>query len=75
MDPFEAIDGTAGPTGSPIIAGCVAWIDCSIEAIHEAGAHYIVVGAVEAMGEGTSGNEPLLFLGGASGSFGTLPEN
>ena len=75
VDPFEAIDWTAGPTGSPIIAGCVAWIDCSIEAIHEAGDHYIVVGAVEAMGEGTSGNEPLLFLGGAYGSFGTLPEN
>ena len=46
VDPFEAIDWAAGPTGSPIIAGCVAWIDCSIEAIHEAGDHYIVVGAV-----------------------------
>ena len=39
VDPFEAIDWAAGPTGSPIIAGCVAWIDCSIEAIHEAGDH------------------------------------
>ena len=36
---------------------------------------YIVVGAVEAMGEGTPGSKPLLFLGGAYGSFGTLPEN
>ena len=30
VDPFEAIDWAAGPTGSPIIAGCVAWIDCSM---------------------------------------------
>ena len=75
VDPFEAIDWTPGPTGSPIIPGCVAWIDCSIEAIHEAGDHHIVVGAVIGMGEGNSEDKPLLFLGGSYGSFGTLPEN
>ena len=36
---------------------------------------YIVVGAVKGMGEGTQEDKPLLFLGGAYGSFGTLPEN
>ncbi len=74
VDPFEAIDWTSGPTGSPIVGGCVAWIDCSIQAIHEAGDHYIVVGSVEGMGEGSAESQPLLFLGGAYGSFGTLPE-
>ena len=72
--PFEAIDWTSGPTGSPRVGGCVAWIDCSIQAIHEAGDHYIVVGSVEGMGEGSAESQPLLFLGGAYGSFGTLPE-
>ncbi len=73
-DPFDAIDWTSGPTGSPIISGCVAWIDCSIEAVHEAGDHYIVIGAVEGMGLGESEAQPLLFLGGAYGSYNSFTE-
>ena len=74
VDPFDAIDWVSGPTGSPIITGCVAWIDCSIQDTHEAGDHYIVVGTVEGMGMGKSEAQPLLFLGGAYGSFNSFPE-
>jgi 3-hydroxy-9,10-secoandrosta-1,3,5(10)-triene-9,17-dione monooxygenase reductase component len=66
-DPFAAANWEAGPTGSPIIAGCVAWIDCEIDAVHRGGDHLIVIGAVKAMGEGDSDAGPLLFLGGKYG--------
>ena len=74
IDPFDAIDWTPGPTGSPIISGCVAWVDCSIQAVHEAGDHYIVIGAVDGMGVGESEAQPLLFLGGAYGSYNSFSE-
>jgi len=73
-DPFDTIEWSPGPTGSPIIDGCLAWIDCSIHAMHEAGDHYIVVGAVEGMGVGDSEAQPLLFLGGSYGSYNSSPE-
>src|SRR3954470_13417116 len=34
------------PLGSPRLGGSLAWIDCTIEAVHEAGDHELVVGAV-----------------------------
>ena len=51
----------------PIIEDCIAWIDCLIGDVHEAGDHYI---AVEVHGIGASEKDDgLLFLGGSYGSF------
>jgi 3-hydroxy-9,10-secoandrosta-1,3,5(10)-triene-9,17-dione monooxygenase reductase component len=66
---FDEVEWRPGVTGSPIIEGCLAWIDCEIHAAHEAGDHLIVVGAVQAMEAGSSDRGPLLFLGGRYGSF------
>ena len=68
-DPFEAIHWSESTLGSPIIEGCVAWIDCLIGDVHEAGDHYIVIGEVKAIGAFEKDEGPLLFLGGAYGSF------
>ena len=68
-DPFEAIHWSESTLGSPIIEGCVAWIDCLIGDVHEAGDHYIVIGEVKAIGASVKDEGPLLFLGGAYGSF------
>lgn len=68
-DPFAGISWSAGPTGSPIVEGCVAWIDCDIDAVHGVGDHLIVVGAVRQLGEGSSAAGPLLFLGGGYGRY------
>ncbi len=68
-DPFEAIHWSESTLGSPIIEGCVAWIDCLIGDVHEAGDHYIVIGEVKAIGATEKDEAPLLFLGGAYGSF------
>jgi flavin reductase (DIM6/NTAB) family NADH-FMN oxidoreductase RutF len=45
--------------GAPIIDGSLAWVNCSVELIHDAGDHELVIGRVIdiGLGEGT----PLLF--------------
>ena len=68
-DPFEAIQWSESTLGSPIIEDCIAWIDCSIGDVHEAGDHYIVIGEVHGIGASEKDDGPLLFLGGSYGSF------
>jgi flavin reductase (DIM6/NTAB) family NADH-FMN oxidoreductase RutF len=66
----------APATGSPRLAGTLAWIDCAIHAVHTGGDHLVVVGRVEALGTGDGDAEgPLIFhrgrfarLDGGSGS-------
>lgn len=67
-DKFADVEWRAGPTGSPIIEGSIAYIDCTIEAIHDGGDHDIVVGRVVELA--TMGDkEPLLFFKGSYGTF------
>lgn len=66
---FDGVEWRPAPvTGSPILTGSVSWIDCRIDAVHEAGDHLIVVGAVEALHVEHEG-DPLLFLRGGYGRF------
>jgi flavin reductase (DIM6/NTAB) family NADH-FMN oxidoreductase RutF len=62
-DKFAGVAYDASPiSGSPRLAGTVAWIDCAIHAVHTGGDHLIVVGRVEALGTGDDTDvEPLLF--------------
>ena len=71
-DPWEGIDWTTGPSGSPIVPGCVAWIDCTIEQVVPAGDHLIVLGRVLALEPGGSDAGPLLFFKGGYGQFADL---
>lgn len=64
-DKFAGVPYDAAPaSGSPRLAGTLAWIDCAIHAVHTGGDHLIVVGRVNALGT-TDGNTestaPLLF--------------
>ncbi|MFG3659324.1 flavin reductase family protein [Streptomyces sp. NPDC047706] len=53
---------TAPVSGSPRLAGTLAWIDCTIHAVHTGGDHLIVVGRVAALGTGDGEDRaPLLF--------------
>lgn len=58
----------AGATGAPVITDVLAWIECDIEVVHEAGDHWIVVGRVLDLGVGHEGG-PLVFFRGGYGSF------
>ena len=49
-------------TGSPVLTGSLAVLDCQMEARHDAGDHLIVVGRVRAL-DVSSGSEPLVYFG------------
>jgi flavin reductase (DIM6/NTAB) family NADH-FMN oxidoreductase RutF/DNA-binding IclR family transcriptional regulator len=68
-DRFGGIDWRPAPhTGSPVLNGAVAWIDCELGEVHEAGDHYIVIGKVLAL-EVETPTLPLLFFQGGYGTF------
>lgn len=61
-DKFAGVEYDAAPvSGSPRLAGTLAWIDCTIHAVHTGGDHLIVVGRVNALGANDPDGTPLLF--------------
>lgn len=68
-DHFAELTWRSAPTGSPIIDGAVAWIDCTIEAVHPMGDHYFVLGRVVDLAEDINDPEPLVFYRGQLGRF------
>ena len=48
-DRFSGIQPDVGVTGSPILPGCSAWLDCALWNIYEGGDHWIVIGDVKAV--------------------------
>ncbi|SFV02648.1 flavin reductase [Pseudoduganella namucuonensis] len=70
-DKFEGVAWRPAPTGSPILADSVAWIDCEIGSVLEAGDHYIVIGEVGELQINTGGL-PMLFFQGGYGKFSPL---
>ncbi len=55
-------------TGSPVLDGSLAHLDCTISAVHEGGDHYVVIGRVEhleARGSDAEVTAPLLYFRGA----------
>ncbi len=67
-DRFEGIGWRPSPAGAPILAGALAWLDCTVDAEHPAGDHDIVVGRVRALGVEHEGG-PLVFYRGGYGRF------
>ncbi|GHI06930.1 NADPH-flavin oxidoreductase [Streptomyces cellostaticus] len=66
-DKFAGVAYDAAPvSGAPRLAGAVAWIDCTIHAVHTGGDHLIVVGRVDALGAAEEG-DPLIFHRGRFG--------
>ena len=55
-------------TGSPILDGCLAWVDCRIAAEHDGGDHLVVLARVVDLGIGVE-KGPLLFYRGGYGRF------
>jgi flavin reductase (DIM6/NTAB) family NADH-FMN oxidoreductase RutF len=72
IDKFASIDWRPGLTGSPIITGALAYIDCELVAEHDAGDHTIAVGRVLDLDIANPEGAPLLFFRGAYGQFGGL---
>ncbi|KAB1145066.1 flavin reductase family protein [Streptomyces luteolifulvus] len=61
-DRFAGVEWRASPaTGSPRLAGALAWVDCTIEAVYPGGDHRIAVGRVQDLGVTPDEPDPLLF--------------
>jgi 3-hydroxy-9,10-secoandrosta-1,3,5(10)-triene-9,17-dione monooxygenase reductase component len=65
---FNAIPYRLSGSGLPLIEDVVAWIDCQLYAVHEAGDHYIAIGRVLAL-DVERPDPPLVFLRGGYGSI------
>jgi len=61
--PWDDLTTRVGKTGAPLLADCVAWIECEMEAIHPGGDHDIFVGRAVAI-EAAPAGRPLLYFGG-----------
>lgn len=68
-DKFNGISHTAAPvSGAPLLDGVLAWIDCQLDTVHDAGDHWIVVGRVHELTVARDGL-PLVFFQGGLGRF------
>ena len=67
-DKFHRLEWTLSANGCPLIPGALAWIECDITALHEAGDHMIAIGAVTAL-EASERTTPLVFFRGGYGEF------
>lgn len=61
-DRFSGIELTVGAGGTPLLAGCCAWLECRNEARYPGGDHVILVGHVESFQR--EARDPLIFHGG-----------
>lgn len=73
-DKFSGLDWTAGPNGSPMLAGVLGFVECVLQAEHEVGDHSVVIGRVIDLELSSAPRAPLLFFRGTYGSFGDLSQ-
>ncbi len=67
-DKFAGLGWSPAGSGSPLLEGVLAWIDCDIESVTEAGDHVCVMGRVREL-EVAHDGAPLLFFRGGYGRF------
>ena len=46
-DPFDQVDHTRLDSGSTVLDGALAWLDCRVAGEHSTGDHVVVFGVVE----------------------------
>jgi flavin reductase (DIM6/NTAB) family NADH-FMN oxidoreductase RutF len=68
-DKYASVTWRTAATGSPVIDGVAAWIDCTVERVDEAGDHWFVLGRVQEMKVEREECGPLLFFRGTYGEF------
>lgn len=66
INKFAGISWCSGPSGSPVLAGVSAWVDCTLWNEYDGGDHTIVVGRVQDLGADPA-RLPLLYYRGRYG--------
>jgi 3-hydroxy-9,10-secoandrosta-1,3,5(10)-triene-9,17-dione monooxygenase reductase component len=65
VDRFAGVGWRPGPSGHPVLDDALVWLDCTLDAVHQAGDHEIAVARVTALSpEPATGVEPLVFFRG-----------
>ncbi len=64
---FAGIGWSPAASGAPVLDGCLAWIDCDLELVHDAGDHELVIGRVNDLG--VEEGSPLLYYRSGFGKF------
>lgn len=64
---FDGVGYRKGLNGSPILDGAIAWVEGTVEAVYDAGDHYLVV--LLASDVGSAKGTPILFYRGGFGGF------
>jgi flavin reductase (DIM6/NTAB) family NADH-FMN oxidoreductase RutF len=67
-DKFSGVGWTPAGTGSPILTGVLAWMDCRLDSVLDGGDHLIAIGRVLELKVANPG-KPLLFYRGGFGRF------
>jgi 3-hydroxy-9,10-secoandrosta-1,3,5(10)-triene-9,17-dione monooxygenase reductase component len=62
-DKFSGVGWSPAPNGTPVLSGVLTWASCTVQTVHEAGDHYVVIARVTALGDSTAA-QPLLFYRG-----------
>jgi flavin reductase (DIM6/NTAB) family NADH-FMN oxidoreductase RutF len=68
-DKYASVTWRSAATGSPVLDGVCAWIDCSIHRVDDAGDHWFVLGEIQQMAVPRDDVGPLLFFRGGYGEF------
>ncbi|MGQ0700472.1 MAG: flavin reductase family protein [Panacagrimonas sp.] len=71
-DKFGQLGWVPGASGSPVIEGVIGFVDCELEAEHEAGDHTLAIGRVLDLRVFSAERAPLLFFRGIYGAFDEL---
>jgi flavin reductase (DIM6/NTAB) family NADH-FMN oxidoreductase RutF len=69
IDKFAKFAWKPGVTGSPLLEGVLAHVECDLETEHEAGDHTIAVGRIRSIDVLRDEAPPLLFFRGTYGNF------
>lgn len=64
VDKFAGIAWDRSPLGSPRLTDALAWVDCELTDVHDAGDHEIAVGAVRGLDVTHEGGPLVFFRGG-----------
>jgi 3-hydroxy-9,10-secoandrosta-1,3,5(10)-triene-9,17-dione monooxygenase reductase component len=74
-DKFNGIPWSPTPNGMPRLDDVLAWVDCRIKYVYDAGDHELCIGLVEGLGvsgPADSVRSPLVFYRGGYGTIGEL---
>jgi len=63
-DKYDGIGWRPASTGAPLLDGVLGYVDCTVQSVHEAGDHYVVLGRVKELGFVDDDRKPLLYYRG-----------